>query len=259
MPMGDERFPSQSWFDNQANDLDGALGELAESHETVDSLHAKWSSLRLGGYFEQLLIWYLQHSSNYQLLAHNLQVQGNDRTLGAFDLIVRDQRDNVIEHWELACKFYLQDGPSDDINSWFGPARKDRLPLKYQHLLNHQITLSQTSHGINTLAQRGWQVERHKIIVKGRLFGHSQYDALPSAVNPLCLRGWLDTEDEHRERGGHLPLQREHWMSTMTKKDISRPNIDTARRNGCVCIAELEHGNEVSRGFVIPNDWPQAN
>lgn len=255
-PAGDERFPSQAWFDSQADDVNDALIKLSTRHQEAEQLHQQWASLRLGGYFEQLLSWWLQHSSHYELLAHNLQVQGEGRTLGAFDLIVRNLQDNVVEHWELACKFYLQDGPSDNINSWFGPARKDKLFLKYQHLLNHQITLSESSHGRDTLAQRGWRVERHKIIVKGRLFGDGI--TLPKAVNPDCLRGWLHKEQQHENKPGQLPLQREHWMSAIAENDVTHPNLNAARRHGCVCLAELENGVEASRGFVIPNDWSQT-
>lgn len=256
-PQGDERFLSSEWFENELTLFQAPLLALAEDAKACDELTRSISSLRLGGYFEGLILWWLDHSDRYDVLAHNLQVHEDGRTLGAFDLIVRNLTDDAIEHWELACKFYLQDGQPNDIHSWFGPARKDKLVLKYKHLLNHQISLSTGAAGKRLLAERGWPVHRHRIIVKGRLFGDCA--TLPKEVNPQCLTGWLTTATDYQASSAHIPLQRQHWMSELQQGDITQPNASTAHRHGCLCVANLDGKTENSRGFVVPPGWLQES
>lgn len=268
LPPGDDRFPNSDWFASQLQKLKPALQSLAADPHRCCQLANTISPLRLGGYFEQLILWWLMHGPDYQVLAHNLQVNavvnGHLQTAGAFDLIVKNNIDNVVEHWELACKFYLQDGPSEHISSWFGPARKDKLEYKYQHLLTKQIALSQTAEGKAVLANKGWAVERHKIIVKGRLFGNTQH--LPPEVNRNCLSGWLEYSEHAPSQQAAvspalIPLQREHWMSDIHANDIDKADANTAHRHGCLCLAEVgkrrNHPYEISRGFIVPADWPQ--
>lgn len=257
IPEDDSRFPSQSWFSEQFSLLKPTLAEFADNPAAVSKLENTCDGLRLGGYFEQLILWWLKHSPNYEVLAHNLQVNGDGRTQGAFDLIVRDLSDDVIEHWELACKFYIQDGAGEALADWYGPARNDVFIKKYRHLLDHQIALSQTKFGQQTLAAHGWEVDRHKIIVKGRLFGDFNSDLqLPSECNPLLLRGWLKSTDETSTHSAeHLALQRQYWMSDIVAADIADSDPATAYRHGSVCVAEIEQGCETSRGFIVPDGW----
>ncbi|MDD9892707.1 MAG: DUF1853 family protein [Gammaproteobacteria bacterium] len=257
LPPGDERFPSAEWFTQQLAELEPQLQALKADPAACETLESSITPLRLGGYFEQLILWWLDNSENYEVLAHNLQVNSQGRTLGAFDLIVKNHLENTTEHWELACKFYLQDGDSSKIESWFGPARKDKLVEKYQHLLNHQIALSQHPDGFKKLAEQGWEVDRHRIIVKGRLFG--DFARLPDEVNPDCLKGWLSTANQYQSRENDLPLQRQHWMSPIIAGDIAAPNADTAHRHGCLCLVQIEGEREISRGFVVPDDWTQQS
>lgn len=255
-PKGDQRFPDNEWFQAQIASLEPALQALSTDIHALEVLHTHSQQLRLGGYFEQLILWWLTHSPRYEVLAHNLQVNHQGRTLGAFDLIVHDKLDQINEHWELACKFYLQDGDGSQIQSWFGPARKDKLEKKLQHLLNHQIALSQHPAGREALVQRGWPIGRQRIVVKGRLFGDAE--RLPAEVNPDCLRGWQKRTDEYRLSENDLPLQRQHWMSDIEAGDIEQPDAATASRNGCLCLAQLAQGREISRGFVVPENWAQS-
>lgn len=251
-PAQDSRFVSSHWCQQQATEFEPLLTELGKDKQALEQLKKHAESLRLGGYFEQLFRYFLDHSPNYDCLAHDLQVHEQGRTLGAFDFIVRDRNSGDIEHWELACKFYLQDGAGDQIEDWYGPGRKDRLMIKYQHLLRHQIALSQSEAGIKALAAQGWQVKTQRIIVKGRLFGAAK--ALPSEVNPHCLRGWLSS-DRHSSQQPLTALQRQHWLSPIQAGDITQSNPLSATRRGCVCLSEQGPEAELSRGFVVPSSW----
>ena len=96
---------------------------------------------RLGLHFETLIRHWLATSSQYTLIKHNWQVIAHKRTIGEFDLIVRDQLTGELEHWELAIKFYLGTGDLSWTH-WYGPNPSDRLDLKTDRLTTHQLTLS---------------------------------------------------------------------------------------------------------------------
>ena len=72
---------------------------------------------KLGLYAEDLMLYYLRNGSPYTVLAHDLQVFQEKRSIGAFDFIVRTPN-NTVEHWEMAIKYYLQYEPSPDWTLW---------------------------------------------------------------------------------------------------------------------------------------------
>lgn len=97
---------------------------------------------RLGFWYQHLCLEHFQSHPNYQLIAEEVQLNHDGRTLGAIDFIVelfhQHTLKNTFEHWEVAIKFYLLfDG------LWFGPNSKDRLDLKLSHMLQHQLPMSQ--------------------------------------------------------------------------------------------------------------------
>ncbi len=75
-----------------------------------------------------------------RLIAANLPVRDGGHTLGELDLLLRD--DDGIHHLELAIKLYL--GPSPAPATGSGPAARDRLSRKLEHLCRHQLPLAAT-------------------------------------------------------------------------------------------------------------------
>lgn len=252
----DARFPRPDWFTQEAKLLHPALNQLANDSAALKALEEQATPLRLGGYFEALLSWWIEHSNRYELLSHNQQIHIDGITAGAFDFIVRDTADGSIEHWEVACKFYIRDGVGDQLEHWFGPARNDRFDRKFGHLLNHQIALSENA-GKTWLTAQGWAIDRQRIIIKGRLYADFENNpTIPDICNPALLKGWVSTQ-ENWQQPTHMALQRHHWLSPILPDDINHHDASKALRHGCLCSALLESNSEISRGFVIPNDWYQ--
>ncbi len=79
---------------------------------------------RLGLYFEWLWLQALQCHPDYQLLGSNIQIQHEGRTLGSLDFLVLDTKTDTVEHWELACKFYLCYRDGQEVH-WLGPNLND--------------------------------------------------------------------------------------------------------------------------------------
>lgn len=255
----DLRFPTPEWFTQQADLLLSELERLAAEPSELKSLTDQATSLRLGGYFEELLAWWIKHSPQYELLAHNQQINIDGITAGAFDFIVRDLSDNVVEHWEVACKFYIRDGKGDQLEDWFGPARNDRFDRKFGHLLKHQIALSENA-GKTWLDEQGWSIGRQKIIIKGRLYADfDENPTIPEICNPGLLRGWIKLDKDWDRDQPQMALQRQQWLSPVLSEDINHRDAHKAVRHGCLCAAILRNESESSRGFVIPDDWYQQS
>ncbi|CAM3635522.1 DUF1853 domain-containing protein [Parendozoicomonas haliclonae] len=170
------------------------------SHEQttafLETLTARRST-RLGIRYETLWLSLYQSITEYEVLATNLQVQEKGRTLGEFDLLYR-AGDRYI-HQELAIKFYLGKPESKgDWYDWVGPDQADQLGRKMALMFEHQINLSKTEPGEQTLshispANTDWQQE---VLLQGYLFYPWQQPcAEPEQVNPNHLRGdWLPFE-----------------------------------------------------------------
>jgi hypothetical protein len=102
---------------------------------------------RLGRYFEQLWLYFLDWHPDINILCANQQMticeskgSSRQRTLGEIDALVQ-QRHSPHQgiHIEMALKFYLQ-LPN---GRWLGPNQRDYLDLKLDRLLTQQLKLSQ--------------------------------------------------------------------------------------------------------------------
>ena len=97
---------------------------------------------RLGRYAECLLEYFLTHGPSLRLVAANLPLRSNGKTLGEVDFLV-DAPDGQRLHWELAVKCYLcapvQAGAS--LADFVGPNLVDRFDRKRTRLLEHQLRL----------------------------------------------------------------------------------------------------------------------
>lgn len=99
--------------------------------------------LMLGKRAERYFSEWLKRSSEYELIAENIQVIDQKQTLGEFDFIVRRKSDQQLIHIELVYKFYVFDPTAigSEFTRWIGPNRKDRLDYKVEKLTNHQFPL----------------------------------------------------------------------------------------------------------------------
>ena len=62
---------------------------------------------RLGFYYQWLWQQLILHHPCYELLAEEIQLSVDKRTLGAVDFLVRDLRTNLVEHWKSPSSFIL--------------------------------------------------------------------------------------------------------------------------------------------------------
>ena len=226
---------------------------------------------RLGRYFEQLYACLLQDLLGWDMLARNLQIQHERRTLGELDFLVRNPRTDAIEHHEVAVKFYL--GHRDTETGavlWYGPNSRDRLDLKTARLLQHQARLTtQPAAQVELQALGVCQMPTPRIFMPGYLFQPLQNVLqVPSQVEPghgqgrwcyaseastLIAEGWVVLHKPHWLADWHQPLAPEAGILHQTVKQVAHTG-----RAGLLArlTGSAEGWREVERLFMVPDSWP---
>jgi len=240
---------------------------------------------RLGHYFERLYECLMQDLLGWDILLKNQPVRSNGITLGELDFVVRNPADNVVEHHEIAVKFYLgHQDVAQDTPLWYGPNARDRLDIKTQRLTDHQSQLTERPETRTLLASLGIDTPlRPRIFMPGYLFYPLGMPLLPPDSIPAGhLRGdWLYIDDvddtsttgkvSNSDRKRWIPLIKPHWLGPWRQKQAPDPQgteeaLEVVRSAGIPRLfAVLERSpedgywQETSRVFVVPSAWPGAS
>lgn len=270
-------WPDEAWYRHQVEGFAMDLDTLDAGEDLARAEFDRSRDNRLGAWFEFLLAKWLQRDSRYSLLARNVAVRralrkGGRETLGEMDFIVRNLEQGLTEHWEVAVKFYLGRPGVANAEQWVGPGQKDRLDLKLARIREHQLPLSATSGARELLAKKGIVVDRSRVIMKGRLFYPLATEiAPPAAAAPGHLRGWWVRLHDFANAFGCQDwrwrrLARGEWLAPVNESDDAEA---LAIKDFAVAgeilgaswprmVVALVDGAEVSRGFVVPDDWGTA-
>ena len=238
----------------------------------------------LGSYVEQLWRHYIETSPRFELLAHNLQVHGDGKTLGEFDFIVSDQVTGEFFHQEIAAKFYLGLPTADQQSClWFGPNNIDRLDIKAAHLKTKQLRLANLDAAKAALRNININKVTTQCILRGRLFLpwkeelRKQCQELDQLTQHSQKDIWM-TFSELRDYAKTNPndaqfwlLEKQQWLSLFTRSDMSmgyeemfaklEPLIIHEHRS--VMLKTQRKGktgllNDETALFVVPDDWQQS-
>jgi hypothetical protein len=251
--------------------LDANPAELVE-------LLAKQKDYRLGHRFETLLTYWFNHSHRYEILAQNLQIQDTNKTIGEFDFIIKDHARDKVQHWEVACKFYLGINDTAFTQSWVGPMLKDRLDLKYDSMQSRQSKLSEHPAAKQQLQQLGLTIDEHIGLMKGRLFHpiQSTEPAHPSLVASDHQHAqWARLEHfvKHFQSSRYQwqVLKKDQWMASqlycsdnsyLDTDSIAQYFLDRSQASP-LCLAgflpETSKGHEIKRIFLVAKDWAKKS
>ncbi|WP_440465360.1 DUF1853 family protein [Psychrobacter sp. ASPA161_6] len=139
---------------------------------------------RLGFHFEGLLSFWLEDGfarelHPYETLANNVQLYNGKQTTGELDLILYNHAENLVEHWELAIKFFMGSAPFEPEN-WVGINSNDNLQRKMTHMQTKQfrtVWVDTESHG-------QVKIDKRYGVIKGRFF-------LPKNIINFVYPSWL--------------------------------------------------------------------
>ncbi len=226
-------WPKSEWFEQVYSESLPWLCSVDDNPAELEALLFSQKDRRLGKYFETLWYFWLSQHSRYDIIEHNLQVIIDGQTLGEMDFIVLDKQTGKTLHWEVAVKFYLGTGDTAEMNHWHGPALRDRLDIKVEHLLARQSVFSQTPRVQQWLQQRGILIDGCAVILKGRLYypwpANTGWQETPEMVSPTqCarqhLRSWWLSADQFDEvfdgDEEFLPLIKTGWMERIPTASV---------------------------------------
>lgn len=244
--------------------------------------------LRLGNYYERLWHALLYLAPDVTILARNIALRENGRTIGELDLLMEDPGGAVI-HLELAVKFYIgmpetlsvqersfsADGRAPGVGpsphrAWWGPDPRDTLHDKVSRLRDHQLKLTDQLHLADTPLPRpnvsgAW--------MQGVLFA-PRGRAMPPAVDSLSgatAHQWCrQSELEYIQGKKWLVMPHKQWLmppraepGLIRTGDQIKAMLDTQQLDPtralmlvrCDAVADYR-AMSAERLICMPEPWP---
>ena len=179
---------------------------------------------RLGFHFEGLLSFWLEDGfarklHPYEMIASNVQLYNGKQTTGELDLILYNNRENLVEHWELAIKFFMGSAPFAPEN-WVGINSNDNLHRKMIHMQTKQFRTV----WVDTEKHGQIKIDKRYGVIKGRFFlpidrHHFSY---PTWLTPTFpMHEWCDkTNSETLATIDITALRAAHYIEWFSKRDF---------------------------------------
>ncbi len=249
-------------------DTESMPTEISEvDFSPVRSFLKSSASYRVGYYVESLVEVWLKKQEGLEQLEHALQIISPERTLGELDFLYR--LDGVLNHLELALKFYLYE-PRDNLSEshFVGPNPADTFEKKSDKLLRRQIPMGR---------EHFPEIEVSRVMMKGMIFyppGVDQAPSLPEGLNPDHRRGiWIrESELECLGAGNGFAcgkiLKKPFWLSGIMDRSGQVEPIDQLRtsigdhfqkKRHPLCVSAGDAtGKEKARVFVVSDAWPDG-
>jgi uncharacterized protein len=232
--------------------IDNEWLEELRKHASIPSYEAYNGNQRLGFYYQWLWLKIINAHSNYELIAEEIQLQWDNKTVGAIDFLVKNKKSNELEHWEVAIKFYLE-----HQGNWIGPNAKDQLDRKINRMSCHQLELSHHNAYRTQYNSIYGQPAVKRLIMQGRRFNHdAARNHQPSIeINPNSLTGkWCFQAEAKVMSSNGIQLReliKQHWISPPAYEEL------TAILNTASLVRPtqaISPDNQV--WFIVPNEWP---
>ena len=169
---------------------------LDQHPQALERFLHQLKSTRLGLRFEMFIWFWLldQDYHHYQLLGHSIQKIAGPRTLGELDFLLFNTETGVIEHWEVALKYYLAERDCS-LPFWYGLNRSDTLLRKLNHFSQKQFQFEDAL---------GHNIEQRFAVLKGQLY-------LPAGRALSPLPNWVNQQRRLGCWGNQIPPQNTHF------------------------------------------------
>lgn len=264
MPVRDPLAGSQWRADPER--LHHALRQLDDDPVRLTAQLGGSNDYRLGRYYERLWQILLELAPDVRVIAHNVAVRHQRRSLGELDLIA-ETADSAVIHFELAIKFYLGRAELDAgrqysaQSAWWGPDPKDRLDIKVDRLVSHQLPLA--ARYADRLAGLP-SIDHSCAWLQGCLFYPAGREMAPAeqARIPAWRHEWCYRRDfEAASPSGWVALPHKRWLAppaasaavsgALAEGQSARPGaplmlVRESRREHC----------DAARLLVMPDHWP---
>ena len=199
------------------------LDTTTDYQELTRYLLKRPSPNRLGFHFEGLISFWLEDGFArklhlYETIANNIQLFNGKQTTGELDLILYNHGENLVEHWELAIKFFMGSAPFAPEN-WVGINSNDNLQRKMTHMQTKQfrtVWVDTENHGqVN--------IDKRYGVIKGRFFlpiNTTNFN-YPSWLAPsFPMHEWCDKDDKLNLATIDIrALRAAHYIEWFTRRD----------------------------------------
>jgi len=247
------------WTGNSVFDLNSF-----ELDSKSDQLNIKIDeNLRLGKYVERLVSFELSLQESITVLAENIQVEKDKRTLGELDCLLF--KDDTPIHLEIIYKFYLYDASvgNSEIDHFIGPNRKDALIEKLTKLKNKQLPLLYSDACKTYLDALNLDAKAisQQVYFKAQLFvPFSNQNLTLKTLNTDCIVGFYIKMNELDVLAGckfYIPNKKDwliiphthvNWVSIENLKDITKDYI--LQKFSVLCWVKFNSG-ELKKIFLV--------
>lgn len=235
--------------------------EIEPNYRQIDSEINE--NLRLGKYIERFVSFELQQDSSIRILAENIQIQQEKRTLGELDCIL--SRNNQFIHLEVIYKFYLYDKSvgSSEIEHFIGPNKKDSLVEKLNKLTEKQLPLlysNECKEYLESINLKSSKIDQ-QVYFKAQLFvPFSDQKVELTTLNKDCIVGFYINKKELKhfiDCKFYIPNKKDwliaphknvNWSSFSLFKEISEEYLN--RKFSPLCWIKHKNG-EVKKVFLV--------
>lgn len=262
-------FDLQPWLPAGTNEL---LRGWEREPETAPAALLGPAEPRLGYYFERLYACLLSDVLGWEVLARNLPIRNQERTLGELDFVVRNPKTDRVEHHEIAIKFYLGYPRTGADVRWYGPNAVDRLDLKTSRMLEHQCLRTELVESAAALAALGIDAPvTSRLFMPGYLFYpiHSPLPAPAGVPNNHQKGQWVDlAAARDMDTACWVHLRKPHWLGPWLQPEPPEASValvtleQVAATDTPRLFAQMRRDTatgcwqESERFFVVPPSWP---
>ena len=199
------------------------LDTTTDYQELTRYLLKRPSPNRLGFHFEGLISFWLEDGFArklhlYETIANNIQLFNGKQTTGELDLILYNHGENLVEHWELAIKFFMGSAPFAPEN-WVGINSNDNLQRKMTHMQTKQFRTV----WVDTEKHGQVKIDKRYGVIKGRFFlpiNTTNFN-YPSWLAPsFPMHKWCDKDDKLNLATLDIrALRAAHYIEWFTRRD----------------------------------------
>jgi hypothetical protein len=204
-------FPTH-WQESLCLSAHHFFKDLDQDPRPLEAHLKKLKSSRLGVYAEALLGYFFENFEGVQLLLTNYQVIKAGETLGEVDFII--EWDERVIHIELAVKYYLANGATNEFSEWIGPSGNDNLGKKLEKVKKKQLPLTKSE---EFRIKTNLYPESY-LFMKGCFFSRDNF--LPKWKNELAIFGDFcflkDILNDKYDLSYLKLLSRPNWMASLT-------------------------------------------
>lgn len=219
--------------------------------------------LRLGKYIERFVSFELSQNSSISIIAENIQIQQEKRTLGELDCILLKDKQPI--HLEIIYKFYLYDSSNgkNEIEHFIGPNRKDSLLEKLTKLKDKQLPLLYSKECISYLKSLKLDTTKieQQVYFKAQLFvPFSNKNLQLKQLNTACIIGfYINTREleqffnckfyiPDKKDWLILPHKNVNWLSFSAFKNNAKDYLN--RNFSPLCWLKNSNG-EIEKFFLV--------